>query len=93
MSIKTSIQKVCKIIKSDKFNKSLKQTAKTNNKNPENNLGLYVISAAIIFLCLAGFVSILIPDHQLHFLREISHSMEFIVISVISYFFGGRMTK
>ncbi|MEN9782512.1 MAG: hypothetical protein RL208_662 [Pseudomonadota bacterium] len=93
MSLKTNVQKVCKIIKSDNFSKPLQQNKTSINKTPENYLGLYVISAAIMFLFLSGIASIMVPDNKLHFLREMSHSMEFIIISVISYFFGSKMTK
>ena len=58
-----------------------------------NYLGAFIVVASLIYIYIAGIISMFVPENHFHFLREIMRILECIVISIISYFFGGIFKK
>ena len=58
-----------------------------------NSLGALIVISTIFYIYLAGILSLFFSDANFHFMREMMRILECILISIVSYFFGGIFKK
>ncbi len=54
-----------------------------------NSLGATIVISTILYIYIAGILSLFFPESNFHFMRETMRILECISISIVSYFFGG----
>ena len=54
-----------------------------------NSLGATIIMSTILYIYIAGILSLFVSEDNFHFMRETMRILECISISIVSYFFGG----
>lgn len=72
-----------------------------NRTNPDpirnifaiNSLGAIIVVSTLLYIYIAGILSLFFSDADFHFMREMMRILECIVISIVSYFFGGIFKK
>lgn len=58
-----------------------------------NYLGAIIVISILFYVYIAGIFSLFVDDLHLSFIREVMRILECIVISIVSYFFGGIFRK
>lgn len=58
-----------------------------------NYLGAVIVVSTILYIYIAGILSLFFSDANFHFMRETMRILECILISIVSYFFGGIFKK
>ena len=58
-----------------------------------NSLGATIVISTILYIYVAGILSLFLPEENFHFMREMMRILECISISIVSYFFGGIFKK
>lgn len=58
-----------------------------------NSLGAIIVISTIVYIYIAGILSLFFPDANFHFMREMMRILECVSISIVSYFFGGIFKK
>ena len=58
-----------------------------------NSLGSFIIITTILYIYVAGILSLFISEASFNFMRETMRILECILISIVSYFFGGIFKK
>ena len=100
--ITTKIKKNENIKKYSKIKQKVKQIkSQYNRTNPDavrnllaiNSLGAIIVISTIIYIYIAGILSLFFSDANFHFMREMMRILECISISIVSYFFGGIFKK
>ena len=58
-----------------------------------NSLGALIVVSTILYIYVAGILSLFFSDANFNFMRETMRILECILISIVSYFFGGIFKK
>ena len=58
-----------------------------------NSLGALIVISTILYIYIAGILSLFFGDANFNFMRETMRILECILISIVSYFFGGIFKK
>ena len=58
-----------------------------------NYLGALIVILTILYIYIAGILSLFFSEANFHFMRETMRILECILISIVSYFFGGIFKK
>ena len=54
-----------------------------------NSLGGFIVVLIMFYICISGIISLFFTEGNFSFMRETMRILECILISIISYFFGG----
>ena len=90
------IEKFSKIKQKVKQIKSRYRRSKTDpvrNTFAINSLGALIVTSTIIYIYIAGILSLFFSEANFYFMREMMRILECISISIVSYFFGGIFSK
>lgn len=58
-----------------------------------NSLGALIVTSTIVYIYIAGILSLFFSEANFYFMRETMRILECISISIVSYFFGGIFSK
>ena len=90
------IEKFSKIKQKVKQIKSRYKRSRTDpvrNTFAINSLGALIVTSTIIYIYIAGILSLFFSEANFYFMREMMRILECISISIVSYFFGGIFSK
>ena len=93
---KKKIEKFSKIKQKVKQIKSRYKRSRTDpvrNTFAINSLGALIVTSTIIYIYIAGILSLFFSESEFHFMREMMRILECISISIVSYFFGGIFSR
>ena len=90
---KENYSKIKQKVKQIQFQYSRTNPDALRNLFAINSLGAIIVVSTIIYIYIAGILSLFFSDANFHFMREMMRILECISISIVSYFFGGIFKK